>query len=132
MPTTPNYSLRFPTLGDTPNGPRDYQNLAEDADAALLAVQTLSDDFHANAPYALEAGVATTGVVTTPYELTVNFTAGRFTAPPRVFIQSFEGQVFESSVLSTTVDSALVRIVAPDGTEGGSIIVRAWWLAVGA
>ena len=33
--TTPNFELPFPTLGDLPNGPAAFQNLAEAVDAAL-------------------------------------------------------------------------------------------------
>lgn len=54
MPTTPNYGLRFPTLGDTPDAPRDYQALAEDTDAALVTV-----DSNTSSPYAQTARVGT-------------------------------------------------------------------------
>lgn len=37
MPTTPNYSLPYPTLSDAPNGPAAFQDLAEAVDTQLDA-----------------------------------------------------------------------------------------------
>ena len=39
MPTTPNYSLPFPSLSDPPNVPADLEALAEAADAELLRIE---------------------------------------------------------------------------------------------
>jgi hypothetical protein len=38
MPTTSNYSLRYPALSDDPNIPEDMQNLATDVDDEILRV----------------------------------------------------------------------------------------------
>lgn len=47
MPTTPVYSLPWPILGDPPNAPADFQELAEATEAALH-----TGTLHAVMPYA--------------------------------------------------------------------------------
>jgi hypothetical protein len=40
MPTTPNYSIPYPALSDSPNGPSQLQSLATVTDTALQGLQT--------------------------------------------------------------------------------------------
>lgn len=38
MPTTPNYALRYPSPGDTPDGPAQIEDLATDVDDEILRI----------------------------------------------------------------------------------------------
>lgn len=57
MATTPNYGLRSPELTNDPDIPRDFQNLADDADAAIRSVEDKAD---ANAASAVKVTIGPT------------------------------------------------------------------------
>lgn len=50
MPATPNFGLRYPALTDPPNGPAQIEDLADDVDAALVAVDARLDAIEGNYP----------------------------------------------------------------------------------
>lgn len=64
MPTTSNFSLRYPSNGDGPDGPGQIKNLADDVDAAL-PVTTAATDVSAIAPFASTLKVRRFGNVVT-------------------------------------------------------------------
>ena len=129
MPETPN-GLRFPTLGDTPDAPRDFQALAEDADEHI----TRLDNQFNGAGMTVRAGSTVdtadgTGRATVGY----NFT---FTAPPLLVVclgdDSATGQTVRALEAETGTTQASVLIRDASGNPVGGGAYRINWVAVGA
>lgn len=96
MPTTPNFSLPFPSLSAVPNVPADIEALAEATDAAMLD-QSVPASGEANIPSGLSIGTTWTWMNTltwsagggaVPNGAALNVPAGLYLVNVRLNLQS--------------------------------------------
>jgi hypothetical protein len=116
MPDTGSpYNLRYPALTDTPDVPRDVENLADDVHAELAAIET--DIYKTSVENFTTANDTSTSGTYTPG--TVHGVA--FVAPPSgVVLIAFGGQLGSNSVVApnTTPASRMSDYVRTGATVG--------------
>lgn len=118
---TSNYALRYQEVGDSPNGAVGLQNLANDVDAALLAIDAKIATLNALAPAFVGSTTDEASFVNTSFAAGASPVGVAFTAPP-----SGQVVIHMSGIISQAINQQAVFLsceVKTGSTVGSGTLV---------
>lgn len=135
MPTTPNYAIRYPVLGDAPNVPLDLQRLATDTDTALADVAASVAQVQADLDTRPKIKVGTADISLSNSgsgTVSVDISSAGFTAPPSISVISTNYSYYGYRAAGGTNDANTMTIgVRHFDNTSASTTVTVYYIVVG-